>query len=297
MGRIDNLKADELGAFVRRHRQLATATPQNNASVSDGQFSFYGLFSILVEGSGLVTGLWDIDGELRVGGELNGSGEFTWTGPVNLVGDTEVSGDFDIISGGIFRAGNLTITPGGVITGASGLIFNPNGILSVQGSLNVTGNTTLSPSVTTGSAANVFMNGTTGLISRSTSASKYKLLPEVFEISDALLDVPVEWWFDRAPIERYVALMEKQAPLSEDEQVETESVTLRRIPGLIAEKVAEAGGEAFITYDAEGEIDGLAYDRLAIARTAIAARRIAELEEIVRATTARLEKLEATRRS
>jgi hypothetical protein len=40
---------------------------------------------------------------------------------------------------------------------------------------------------------------------------------------------------------------------------------LTRIPGFVAEEVLEAGLEEFVTYDAEGVIQGLSYDRMVAA--------------------------------
>jgi len=129
--RLNDPKGDQFRGLKRFPRNLAAGSPLGYTSVSKGQTQFIGLLSLLVEGSGVVTGLWKVDGELRVGGTLNGSGTMNWTGPANI------SGNFEILSGGLFKAGNLTITPGGTITGASGLIINPNGQLAVTGDVYV----------------------------------------------------------------------------------------------------------------------------------------------------------------
>jgi len=119
------------------------------------------------------------------------------------------------------------------------------------------------PSTT--SAANVFIDAS-GTFNRVTSAARFKVDPQPMDLPDSLLDVPVKDWWDKAEVAR-------------GEQI-------RRVPGVIAEEVEAAGGEAFVTYDEDGTVQGVAYDRYALARTEVLARkldaalaRIQELED------------------
>ena len=65
-------------------------------------------------------------------------------------------------------------------------------------------------------------------------------------------------WFDRREVE--------DAGLDFDTVTEVECVAagLRRIPGFVAEEV-EAVNPLFCTYNSDGELEGLSYDRLAVA--------------------------------
>jgi cytoskeletal protein CcmA (bactofilin family) len=102
---------------------------------------------------------------------------------------------------------------------------------------------------------------------RVTSASRFKVDPQPMDLPDSLLDVPVKDWWDAGEVERDEAS--------------------RRVPGVIAEEVEAAGGESFVTYDEHGTIQGVSYDRYALARTEVLARkldvalaRIKELEDV-----------------
>lgn len=73
MGRIDNLKADQL-SFLRQTRQLGAQTPLKHTSVTDGQTRFIGEHSLVIVGSA------DVDGTLNVDGEVNATGDVNVTG-------------------------------------------------------------------------------------------------------------------------------------------------------------------------------------------------------------------------
>lgn len=117
---------------------------------------------------------------------------------------------------------------------------------------------------TSGSAANVYMNAD-GWVSRSTSSRRYKHDIQDFTVPDALLDVPFRTWIDKGEYERNGANTEG----------------LARIPGLIAEEVAQACPELVI-YDDKGRPDALAGDRIGMAALTLIRRqrdRITRLEE------------------
>lgn len=159
MGRIRDLSAP--GQTRRnewRQRRQERGTPLRSTSVSDGQTRFIGTVSILVEGSGVVTGLWDVDGELRVGGMLNGDGTFTWTGPVNLQGLTTIGGTL-VVNGTAFVVTSPSVDMGASIVFVKDLTVYDNTV--VQDALTVGARTTLNGDLYTnlplkaGAAANV----------------------------------------------------------------------------------------------------------------------------------------------
>lgn len=136
-------------------------------------------------------------------------------------------------------------------------------------------------SATNGSAANaiIFSDGNVFKVS---SALKYKIDPQPMDVPDSLLDdVTVKHWIDKGMAERFAASFDVMGPLNEQAQREYDALSLQRIPGAIAEDVVAAGGEQFVTRDLEGELDGLMYDRYALARTEILKRRNTELAKEV----------------
>lgn len=103
------------------------------------------------------------------------------------------------------------------------------------------------------SAANVYITSD-GVLGRATSARKYKLLEEPLEIDPyKLLELEPKTWYDKRAVEDWARELE-------GEEVEFQKV--HRHPGLVAEDVADAGLEMFVTFGDDGEIEGLQYDRL-----------------------------------
>jgi hypothetical protein len=130
---------------------------------------------------------------------------------------------------------------------------------------------------TSGSAGNVVIASDGGLF-RSTSASKYKILPEVMDLPAGLLDVQVKNWIDLAAATEFADFYEREDALDETEQNRFNAISLKRIPGAIAEDVEAAGGGDFVVYGEGGQIEGLMYDRLALAQIQLLKARIEELE-------------------
>jgi len=63
--------------------------------------------------------------------------------------------------------------------------------------------------------------------------------------------------------EAYADLLDRQERGEEPSPEEADAIErLRRIPGLVAEEVEAAGLSAYVNYDADGKVIGLAYDRL-----------------------------------
>lgn len=104
------------------------------------------------------------------------------------------------------------------------------------------------------------------------SARKYKL-----DIQDATanleaLNLRPRTWIDKGQYERNGNSAEG----------------LYRVPGFVAEEVLEAGLEEFVTYDEDGEIQGLSYERMTAALIPVLKHQQNVIEEL----TARIETLE-----
>ncbi|HDY4456373.1 TPA: hypothetical protein RQT72_002197 [Staphylococcus aureus] len=103
-----------------------------------------------------------------------------------------------------------------------------------------------------------------GTIGRATSAKKYKISIEnqyineddQFSQSKEILKLPIRTWFDKYESEIMAKELESGKKLSDD------TFKLSRHTGLIAEEVEELGFNEFVIYDDNGEIEGIAYDRL-----------------------------------
>jgi len=214
-----------------------------------------------------VTGASDFTGTVLIDGLTTLQKRLTVTTP----GYIRVGGTIPMTIG----AATVAFDSGGSVAGYSGGIRVTSGstpdVIVSTGGVSITGASGkfltvsdgghfLGGHATTTSASNVFLNTTSGLLSRVTSAARFKVDPQVMVLADGVLDVPLKDWFD-------LMAVESGEPGA-------------RVPGVIAEEVEAAGGAAFVTYD-DGEITGVAYDRLALARTQILAVRLdAALEEI-----------------
>ncbi|HHE1323484.1 TPA: phage tail spike protein [Staphylococcus aureus] len=103
-----------------------------------------------------------------------------------------------------------------------------------------------------------------GTIGRATSAKKYKISIEnqyineddQFSHSKEILKLPIRTWFDKYESDIMAKELESGKKLSDD------TFKLSRHTGLIAEEVEELGFNEFVIYDDNGEIEGIAYDRL-----------------------------------
>lgn len=137
---------------------------------------------------------------------------------------------------------------------------------------------------TTTNAANCYVN-TSGTLYRSTSVRAAKLAIE--DITDAQLDalqnVRMRTWFDKRDAEQLAD------DLTNGTNTRTESGPLKRQAGVVAEEIEELGLEAFLTRGADGQLEGVAYDRLGVAALPLIRRQAARID----ALEARLAKLEA----
>jgi hypothetical protein len=125
-------------------------------------------------------------------------------------------------------------------------------------------------------SANLILQ-TDGNLFKVSSASKYKILPEVMVLDDRLLDeVAVKDWIDLGMAERFADTFNQMGPMTEQQDREFRALSLERIPGAIAEDVEAAGGDRFVVRGLDGQVESLMYDRFALARTEILKARVAE---------------------
>lgn len=113
---------------------------------------------------------------------------------------------------------------------------------------------------TTSSAANVYISSNANLL-RSTSSSKYKVLIENEEEKGydykRLLNLSIKSWYDRTAVESYSEILNGNL-----DEKEIEAFPIKRHYGLIAEDVYNAGLAEFVTFNDDGGIEGIEYDRL-----------------------------------
>ena len=173
------------------------------------------------------------------------------------------------------------------------------GAVSMEGNATVSGITYAngrlrnSGATNTSYASNVYMDSN-GFLYRSSSASRYKLNQQVTDVDDALLDLPVKTWQDREAVETSEELSSRMGPLTEADTAQLDAAQRAAADtmfGVIAEDV-EAIDPRLVTYDADGEVEGVAYDRFGPALIPLVRRqrdRIARLEEQVEALISRLD--------
>lgn len=137
---------------------------------------------------------------------------------------------------------------------------------------------------TTTMGSNVVVSSS-GDLMRSTSASRYKADQREMSVPASVLDVKLKDWIDKEALVRKEELEALPRPMLESQAQEYASLQLQRIPGMIAEDVEAAGGEPYVIYGADGQTEGIMYDRFALAQiAALLARleaaegRIADLE-------------------
>lgn len=185
---------------------------------------------------------------------------------------------------------------------ADGSSQTPNARFGLKTNTNGTGTFLNYDSMaTTTSAGNCYIN-TSGTFYRSTSKRANKLDIQDFpaEKDDLLLSLSARTWYDRGQSE---ALADHLERLDRGVDVEDENLhSLRRVPGMVAEEVEEAGLTEFVEYGVDGEVEGLMYERLGVALIPVVGRlrdRVVELEnekdelaDLLAALTSRVESLE-----
>lgn len=165
MAGMRNLNDGDFKDLKRRISALETSTWLASASVSRGRLRFYDDSILLIENGALeVTGSATITGTLNSNGVFNGSGINNLDGVNNLDGEnhftgpTDVAGDFEIIAGGLFKAGESVIRPDGSAT--FGLFdIAANGDLKSKGALSIEGPTDLKNDLTVQQGKKITLGG------------------------------------------------------------------------------------------------------------------------------------------
>lgn len=107
-----------------RLRAVETTPALTSASATRGQSRFAGNESILVEGSGKVSGWWIVTGTLRVIGTFQMLGNMIVEGIMTLTGEINVAAGGKItVDGMVFdpaNGGSVTFPGGAVVRGGSG---------------------------------------------------------------------------------------------------------------------------------------------------------------------------------
>lgn len=127
-------------------------------------------------------------------------------------------------------------------------------------------------------ASNLYITSN-GNIGRTTSSARNKILPEPLpeDVDEKLLSLRAVTWFDRTESEQVADYLAREAegePLEnpQGQPIPDTPVELRRVPGMIAEEVEAAGLSEFVIYGSDGRVEGLMYERLAVALIPVVAR-------------------------
>ena len=110
----------------------------------------------------------------------------------------------------------------------------------------------------------VAIGASSGRFGYVSSSERYKLVIENVKSNPYnILKINPRSWYDKGDVERYADILTRQYNGEEIDEEEFEQIEkIRRVAGLIAEEVAEAGLEEFVTYGSDNQIDGVDYDRL-----------------------------------
>lgn len=130
-------------------------------------------------------------------------------------------------------------------------------------------------------AANMYITGE-GTLGRTTSRrdSKDAIEDAPSTWADKLLNLRPRTWFDRGAGATLANLLEREAAGEEIDWSSEDIPTLVRIPGFVAEEVEEVGLKEFVTYDKDGDVSGVAYDRIPAALVMLAQRQQTQINEL-----------------
>lgn len=180
---------------------------------------------------------------------------------------------------GFFVGGTVHEPAGGLGYGPSGVRFEGNR-LYVSGTGNAHG--IWAPDIATSTfAANLGVaSSPKGRFYKVTSlrAAKSDIEPVTNRVDPHnVLDLEVSDWYDKTQIR------EREQALNSDGDTEINTdIPLKRIPGVIAEDVRDVGLAEFCTYDENGDLQGVMYDRIPLLLIPVVrelAERVKELEE------------------
>lgn len=166
-----NLNDGDLKDILKRISKLEKAAPMNNAAIGRDGLLVYDGGVITIENGGLdVTGTATISGVLNVSGQTTLSGVTTIAGPtgitgpltvqgtMDVTGKTTIGGNFEIVAGGLFKAGESVINPDG--SAKFGLFdIAANGDLKSKGSLSIEGPTSLKSDLTVEAGKKIKLGG------------------------------------------------------------------------------------------------------------------------------------------
>lgn len=217
---------------------------------------------------------------------------FTFTDPVRVPGIIPVSATHDaerlyITSSSTVESGNGRATvlqlnnvddasiPSGNIRGGSDIIFKP-GTTHVRASAygrvatlalasNSTRNVLTSNAAyefTTTDAANYLTINSDWQFRRLTSSKKYKYHNKFIDAVTAskLLEINPATWFDKTAVDDYTNELNDNYDGVDKDEIEQKGYVkekIKPVPGLYAEDVRDAGLEDFVTYNEDGEVDGI----------------------------------------
>lgn len=249
-------------------------TVQNGDYTVNGPWHFVGDGDI--SGDVTMTGVFDLTGDANLSGTVTITGPLNVSGPLDIGGVTTLRKDLNVVSGGRIVAGNTSFNPNGSLQSTTQLSMVGFAGINLSGTTTISGVCTLASTPVATGAVNVHLTSA-GIVQKVGSARRFKIDPVPLAVPHALAKVPVQEWIDLGNAERFAALYTAPRPFTLSEQMEYDSIDLSRIPGVIAEEVEAAGGSHFVTYNEDGVIEGVAYDRLALARTQILAEQVDEL--------------------
>ena len=184
------------------------------------------------------------------------TGSALFNGLVTAAASLSITGGNLTLGGGLYGitqagAGSFgTVTATLLNTGSGSYYLNNSGSLNIHDA-SVSQYIYNPGHATTSSAANAYLNASTGLLARSTSSLRYKVdvQPQVIPL-ESILALEPKSFFDKGQVE---------------EKGNTDG--LPRILGLIAEEVAEIPvlADLLMNKNEEGQPDSVNYDRIAVA--------------------------------
>ena len=131
-----------------------------------------------------------------------------------------------------------------------------------------------------------------------TSAERYKIAIQESKMSyRGILDVKLKTWHWKEDAEKYAEFLSAHSPydvLTVDESTQLDDLRIKKDQGFIAEEVLKAGLPEYVTYNEEGEVEGLNYNRMWMPLVPLAQEhdtRITELEQSLAEMKAELQAL------
>ena len=251
--------------------------------ISDGNLVARAPYGILLGNSTTVQGQLSVTSTatfssyavFNYGLEVNSGNGIYMTSTATLnIGNNATLGSTYLNIQNVNLTGELGMTSSGIIRGSSTEVHIVGRLNSSHsyGHLRVTstsnGGFVQSESIvsqTTTSSANVYIQSS-GHIKMTSSSIRYKINVEEqpIEKSKQLLDIVPKTWHDKIDSERYANyLTRKENGEDVDDSEWQQCSPIRRIGGLIAEEVEQAGLKEFVFYEDDGVTpQGLMYDRI-----------------------------------